>query len=1337
MTFNGNDMLKLYHNGVAIDSIGSRGGSNFGKDVTIVSSRELDQDIKGRWLKLPKDYFGQIGVHDITVQPKLIISEYQEGSGYNKSIEITNLGIANCDIRNIVIQRDQDGDNDFRYSYIPSRAGILPVGSTILIRNSKASEVTGSITTNSVVMNFNGNDQVRILYRGIETDRLGSAQPGNFAKDKLLTRKDDVTEGNPGHINYNSNEWIVQPDMNSVATLGIHAVKETELVNTAISTGKNYVAAYVPKKPIKYIDKNSVNPADVSVSVTYADGLGRAEQQIQVAASASGKDIVVPVEYDAYGRNAKKYLPYASFAGTGAIATSSVSDQSKYYKDASKVQDVTDYPFSVTKFDNSPLNRVIRQGAPGEAWQPQDNDNDHTVKYGYGSNRLNEVYNFTIDFNTDKLACNGYHRASTMFVSVVEDENNKGVTREYKNKMGQVVLKRSILSGSENADTYYVYDDYGLLRYVLPPKATEAINVSITGSTPDIEFTENTQLIKDLCYYYSYDEHERMITKQLPGAEPVYMVYDKYDRLVMTQDGEQRKNNKWLYTKYDRFNRPVQTGIYTATSKLSQDQMRSEVEANSNMYELCNNGTYTNNSFPTTNNLPYTETIYDEYYPAKFTTLAFDSRYDIDSYSGNFNQSIKGQVTYTKVRVLDASENRLNDTWTEVANYYDDKYRMIQTVSKTVLPDGKIFTETAGSNYSFTGRVENTIYVHQLNGKDAIIVKQRNEYDHADRLLRTYQKLEGAITKDEILYASFEYDELGQMIKKRLNNKAISTEYKYNIRGWTKELNNTKSDGSNLYSMNLHYNNTLAGVDTEAQYNGNISAMQWKNGKDGVLQSYGYKYDTINRIKSADYAGTKTDGYNTAYSYDINGNILTLERETLVNNTGTFSVLTMDNLAYTYNGGNQLQSVVDNGDNTLGFKQGSGDYIYDANGNMIVDPNKGLSDIKYNNLNLPYSITKGSDKIGYVYDVTGRKLANKLSGKTKYYFGNFVYTDDKLDYMICSEGLLNINGSTTNYEFHLKDHLGNTRVAVNETNDITQVNNYYPFGLTFAQSGSSTNKYLYNGKELQEETGFIDFGARQLDKELGRWFNVDNLAEQYNIVSPYAYCMSNPINIIDPDGNDIIVLAAENSVDGYGHSAVLIGNDKSGWNLYSKNGTTWLAGAVGPSNKRPEVGVHFENLDDFANSESNFDEDGKVLYTEGYLIETDTDTDELMEDAAEKSVKSYYSVFTNSCIDVTSDALGAGGFYNGTFLFGLKSPIPNNRYFFIKLYNKGKVIKEEITPDKKKTAEEKKKAEEHKKKKAQQEKKRSEREKKKKQQQAEQWVNDNLDKIKNSSSNTK
>jgi len=82
-------------------------------------------------------------------------------------------------------------------------------------------------------------------------------------------------------------------------------------------------------------------------------------------------------------------------------------------------------------------------------------------------------------------------------------------------------------------------------------------------------------VIRQLCYYYEYDSRERMVVKQLPGADPVYMVYDNRDRLVLTQDGNLRKDkdgimlNKWLFIKYDELNRPVMTGIkvYTGTNQ--------------------------------------------------------------------------------------------------------------------------------------------------------------------------------------------------------------------------------------------------------------------------------------------------------------------------------------------------------------------------------------------------------------------------------------------------------------------------------------------------------------------------------------------------------------------------------------------------------------------------------------------------------------------------------------------------------------------------------------------------------------------------------------------------
>ncbi|NVK53382.1 MAG: RHS repeat-associated core domain-containing protein, partial [Flavobacteriaceae bacterium] len=381
-------------------------------------------------------------------------------------------------------------------------------------------------------------------------------------------------------------------------------------------------------------------------------------------------------------------------------------------------------------------------------------------------------------------------------------------------------------------------------------------------------------------------------------------------------------------------------------------------------------------------------------------------------------------------------------------------------------------------------------------------------------------------------------------------NRLQSIDYTYNVRGWLTNINDVNNIGADLFTFNINYNNPTSGT---ALYNGNISQTRWKTANtDSSTKTYIYTYDALNRITRADDNTGKYDLYGIAY--DKNGNLTSLRRDGHTNSSGT-SFGVMDNLTYTYDSGNKLKKVADSGNTTYGFKDGTNqttEYTYDLNGNMKTDANKGITGITYNHLNLPVSIIfSNGGHIGYIYDANGIKLRKEVEESSEdpyfiFYAGNFIYKalegeNTALQFFNTPEGYFNVTGNTSgkatgNYVYQYKDHLGNVRLSYSDTNNNGSVNaaeiieesNYYPFGLkhkgynnVVSPNGNATaQKYKFNGKELNDELGldWYDFGARNYDASLGRWMNLDPLAEQMRRHSPYNYAFNNPIFFIDPDG---------------------------------------------------------------------------------------------------------------------------------------------------------------------------------------------------------------------------
>ena len=981
---------------------------------------------------------------------------------------------------------------------------------------------------------------------------LSNLSPANYILEVYISFNGSINTGNGCETTY----YVGNYGNNYKMSFSI--VSASSGSTGTISSSENYIYSRTYLEPTLTSDDTKKQMK----TIQYFDGLGRPKQNIAIKTTPLGNDLVTPIEYDNFGRQVKDYLPLPqSSSSNGELINS--PEIIYYTNDFSGAR-----LYSEKKLELSPLDRLLEIGHPGTDWNI---GTSHTQKFEYTANEDNEVRKYIASFNygtftgslsiaptTDINASNGYYKSNLLYKSKVTDEDGN-ISTEFKNGLGQTILVRKN-DGTNDIDTYYIYNDYNLLAYVISPLAAESFKNLSEGTI--ISSTNATDL-NNLCYQYKYDGENRLIEKKLPGKGWEYIVYDKQNRLVATQDANMRANNQWLFTKYDKLGRVAYTGIATGGDRTLEQSNANT--ATLNYVERKTSVSFTQNGL----GVYYGEPTGGTSYPMSFTTLLSVNYYDQypadlvtvpTSIQGETLLSAAFQTTEQRstksLPLASFVKNIDTDNWTKNYTFYDLKARAIGTHSYNYLGG---YTKTE-SKLDFSGVPTETYTYHKrLSTDTGIVIKEKFEYDGQNRLIKHWHNVNNA-ANDELLTFN-EYNELGQLKNKKVGGTTGSplqtVDYKYNIRGWMTNINDLTNLGTDLFGYKIKYNNPANTTLAPAKYNGNISEIDWVTSTDNNLRRYGYIYDNLNRLNVASYqkpdaSVPETHSYDENIYYDLNGNILTLQRNGTTDGvTGT----QIDDLEYYYTG-NQLTKVVDVSANYDGYPDTSGNTItYDVNGNMTSLLDKEIKTISYNFLNLPSKITftgvigrttTNSNTVNsYRADGVKIKKAHQspnISGsivtKTTDYLDGFQYETvntgtTALQFVPTAEGYYDFVKNL--YIYNYVDHLGNVRLSYTKTSagvlEILEESNYYPFGLKHSGYNNITGatpsyQYKYNGKELQE-TGMYDYGARFYMPDIGRWGVVDPLSEQMRRWSPYAYAFDNPIYFMEIDGRRPIPLLAK------------------------------------------------------------------------------------------------------------------------------------------------------------------------------------------------------------------
>ncbi len=729
----------------------------------------------------------------------------------------------------------------------------------------------------------------------------------------------------------------------------------------------------------------------------YYDGFGRMIQQVSTQTSLKEtatdpneannyQDLVKMIKYDGLGRVERYYNEFASTSGIATFRQNAENEQQQFTNTISGEPSTNPYTYSTLTFDGSPAYKTVNAKVPGWEW-----NKSSSAYQGLGS--AIEVYRQTEQVHIWSI---GYERGAiplsspeaiypdgSLLKNVLKDDRGK-LMIEYKDISGKVVLKKvqeketgtglDVNGHSGWLCTYYVYDDFKRLRYIITPKAVEILNSAATN------WTITASLKEGLCFYYEYDEYGRIITKHAPGSGEIYLIYDNRDRLVLTQNENQRHQQpvrQWSFSLYDEFDRVVATGLLNDNrsrdgaggmtqfaKSLNRENTTVELFTGILPYEQfrvynpvagqipnASGGQYCSScSGVTVNTISYYDGYSASSKPFEVMSTAQFAPTD-NPYIEPFlpTKRLLGMATGGRVRILNEKYNNgiiTDDEFLSSTVYYNSQGNVLQTFSDNIRKGADV----TSIQYDFSGKILSTANRHQSPNSvfNDLITVSKADFDLLGRAIKTY-KLYTKNTADISdrskykLLSHFSFDPLGRLRTKKIGTNPDNPsrpleiqDFSYNIQNWLTGINKdyalAQYAGNPDYGQwERHFGFYLGyekgeGRFTAPRYNSDLSGVIWRSQGDNTPRKYNFNYDNVGRLVKADFLQMDVMGSGTwdnaladfssrVDSYDANGNIVQLKQSGIM--PGISGGILIDDLRYDYyEHSNRLKSVTEPNPNT-------------------------------------------------------------------------------------------------------------------------------------------------------------------------------------------------------------------------------------------------------------------------------------------------------------------------------------------------------------------------------------------------------------------------------------